>query len=170
MEGYSIEKKYIEKAQIKYMPINEQYAEDLKLVWSDEDVIRYTNVKVPCTLEEIQDRITRFSEHEVFVVCYKEKVIGVIGCPTINEEKKEFGVFYQFQKAVWGQGIATIAAKWLIQYMKEKYEEVTLYADVVFDNVASEKILKALGFRFVSEEREGFERDGKKMDIHNYIK
>ena len=160
----------INKEELEYSPIELQYAKELMLVWSDEEVIRYTNVKVPCTLEEIQDRITRFSEHEVFVVCYKEKAIGVIGCPTINEEKKEFGVFYQFQKAVWGQRIATVAATWLIQYMQEKYGEVTLYADVVTDNVASEKILKALGFKFVSEEKEAFERDGKKMNIHNYIK
>lgn len=160
----------INEEELEYRPIELQYAKELMLVWSDEEVIWYTNVKVPCTLEEIQDRITRFSEHEVFVVCYKEKAIGVIGCPTINEEKKEFGVFYQFQKAVWGQGIATVATTWLIQYVKGKYGEVTLYADVVTDNVASEKILKALGFKFVSEEKEAFERDGKKMNIHNYIK
>lgn len=112
----------------------------------------------------------RFKSHEVFAVCYKEKAIGVIGCPTINEGKKEFGVFYQFQKAVWGQGLATMAAKWLIHYIEEKYGEVTLYADVVIDNVASEKILKSLGFELTSIEKEGFERNAIKMDIHNYMK
>ena len=165
-----MEKEYIEKTQIKYLPINEKYAEDLKSVWSDEEVIKYTNIKSPCTLEAIQDRVHRFKSHEVFVVCYKEKAIGVIGCPTINEGKKEFGVFYQFQKAVWGQGLATMAAKWLIHYIEEKYGEVTLYADVVASNVASEKILKSLDFELTGIEKEGFERNAIKMDIHNYMK
>lgn len=63
-----------------------------------------------------------------------------------------------------------MAAKWLIQYIEEKYKEVTLYADVVVDNVASEKILRLLGFELTSIEKNSFERDGKMMDIHNYIK
>lgn len=100
-----MEKEYIEKTQIKYLPINEKYAEDLKSVWSDEEVIKYTNIKSPCTLEAIQDRVHRFKSHEVFVVCYKEKAIGVIGCPTINEGKKNLVYFINSKKLYGDKGL-----------------------------------------------------------------
>ena len=50
--------------------------------------------------------------------------------------------------------------------MKQKYKIATLYADVVVDNVASEKILKKFGFEQISEEL--IERDGIKLKVHNY--
>ena len=50
--------------------------------------------------------------------------------------------------------------------MKQKYKNATLYADVVVDNVTSEKILKKFGFEQFSEEL--IERDGVKLKVHNY--
>ena len=50
--------------------------------------------------------------------------------------------------------------------MRQKYKSLTLFADVVVDNVASEKILQKFGFQQISEET--IERDGKTLKVHNY--
>jgi len=153
---------------LTYVPLNELHADSLLPIWADEDVIKYTNIKTPCTPEEVRSRITRLKDFDVFVVLQDERVIGVVGCPCIDKEKRQYGIFYQFCKSAWGKGIATAAAKWLLRYMERKYPNPTLFADVVVDNVASEKILNQLGFQLASEG--AFERNGRKMKIHNYIR
>ncbi|QHI73624.1 GNAT family N-acetyltransferase [Aminipila terrae] len=153
--------------QLKYQPLHESHANDLLAIWSDEDVIRYTNIKEPCSLQEINERIQILKSFDVFIVSNGDGVIGIIGCPCVDKEKGQYGVFYQFRKSSWGQGYATMATDWLLNYMRNKYNDVTFFADVVTDNVASEKILKHFGFNYISEE-DGFERNGIKMKIHNY--
>lgn len=153
--------------KLKYEALNESHANDLLSIWSDEDVIRFTNIKEPCTLQEITQRIQILKSFDVFVVSNTDAVIGIIGCPCIDRVKAQYGVFYQFRKSSWGQGYATMATDWLLSFMKKKYADVTFFADVVTDNVASEKILKHFEFNRISEE-DGFERNGIKLKIHNY--
>lgn len=155
------------KKKLEYLLLDESFAYDLLRIWSDEDVIRYTNIKEPCTLDIIMDRIKRLRDYDIFVVNNEGGTIGIIGCPCIDKSKKEYGLFYQFCKSSWGQGYATMAIEWLLSYMKRKYTDVTIFADVVVDNVASEKILKRYGFKFIGH-GDIFERDGIKMKIHSY--
>lgn len=152
--------------ELQYKNLDICHAEGLSNIWADADVIRYTNMKLPCTLEDIENRIEIFRPLDVFVVIQSGGLIGIIGCPPINKEKLQYGLFYQFCKSSWGQGNATIATKWLLDYMKRKYKNATLFADVVVDNVASEKILQKFGFKQFSEEL--IERDGIELKVHNY--
>ncbi|UPA32214.1 GNAT family N-acetyltransferase [Terrisporobacter glycolicus] len=154
--------------QLKYQPLDHTFIADLLHIWSDEDVIKYTNIKTPCTLAEVKDRINTLKDFDVFVVSNKDGMIGIIGCPCINKEKLQFGLFFQFCKSSWGKGYATKAIEWLLKFMREKYNQITLFADVVENNIASEKILQHFGFKLISQQH-GFERNGVKMKIHNYI-
>ena len=155
--------------RLTYERLDEKHCEDLKLIWADEAVIKYTNVKKPCTPEEIKERVERLRPFDIYCMYDGEMFIGILGCPAISREKGEYGVFYQLKKAAWGKGYGEEAATWLIETMRKQYGRITFYADVVTLNVASEKILKKLGFCLVSKEQDAFERDGKKMTIHNYI-
>lgn len=76
-------------------------------------------------------------------------------------------MFYHFRKQSWGQGFATAATEWLLNFMRNKYATAAILAEVVADNAASEKILQNFGFDFNSEADE-FERDGINMKIRNY--
>lgn len=154
-------------SKLKYQPLDYIFIEDLLHIWSDEEVIKYTNIKRPCTLEEVKDRIKALKDFDVFVVSDKDGVIGINGCPCIDKENLQFGLFYQFCKSSWGKGYATQATEWLLKFMREKYNQITLFADVAKDNIASEKILQHFGFRFISEQHD-FQRNGVKMKIHNY--
>ena len=151
---------------LQYKKVDICHAESLMNIWGDADVIKYTNMKLPCTLENVIDRIKIFKPLEVFVVIENEELVGIIGCPLINYQEAEYGLFYQFCKSSWGRGNATAATKWLIEYMKNKYINAMLFADVVDDNIASEKILKKFGFELFCTEN--IERDEVKLRVNNY--
>jgi ribosomal-protein-alanine N-acetyltransferase len=153
--------------KLNYEPLGDEHLSDLIPIWSDEEVIRYTNIKAPCTIEEIKDRIQVLKSHDVFVVRQLDEVIGIIGCPYMDQSNAQYGVFYQFKKTSWGQGYATQSTAWLLQFMKNKYVHVTFFADVVTDNIASERILHHFGFTCVSEEL-GFKRNGINMKIRSF--
>ncbi len=154
-------------SKLKYNPLDETFIEELLHIWSDEEVIKYTNIKGPCTLEKVRGMVKVLKDFDVFVVSNKDGVIGIIGCPCIDKEKLQFGLFYQFYKSSWGKGYATTATEWLLEFMRVNYNKITLFADVVEDNVASEKILKHFGFKYISEQY-GFERNGVTMKVRNY--
>ncbi|MFV0516593.1 MAG: GNAT family N-acetyltransferase [Aminipila sp.] len=152
--------------ELKYQVLDYCHQEGLLGIWTDPDVIRYTNMRIPCTVADVKQRIAIFKDLDVFAVIKQERLIGIIGCPPINKATLQFGLFYQFSKSSWGKGNASIATKWLIDYMKQKYKDVILFADVVVENVASEKVLQKLGFHQISEET--IQRDGKILKVHNY--
>ena len=153
-------------SELQYESLDICHADDLLKMWADADVIKYTNMTLPCGMEDVEKRIKRFQPLDVFAVTQDGKFIGIIGCPPVCKEKQQFGLFYQFCKLSWGQRKATIATAWLIDYMIQKYKSLTLFADVVVDNAASEKILLKFGFQKISEET--IERDGRTLKVHNY--
>ena len=165
MIGYGGEK----MNTLTYERLEKKHSQFLAAIWSDEEVIRYTNVKAPLTLEEIKERIERFMPFDIYCCFDEGEFIGILGCPPISREKGEYGVFYQLKRAAWGKGYGKQATAWLIQTMRTQYAMPTFYADVVTLNTASEKILRGLGFKLISEERDAFERDGEQMTIHNYL-
>ena len=152
--------------QLQFIPIDICYEESLLNIWADINVVQYTNMKLPCTLDDVKNRIEIFKPFDVFVVLQNGELVGIIGCPPIDKDKRHYGLFYQFSKSSWGRGNATEATRWLIDFMQGKYENVTLFADVIVDNVASEKILQKFGFELLSEET--VERNGTKLKVHNY--
>ena len=154
-------------SELKYRPLDANFEKDLLNIWSDKEVIKYTNIKNPCTLIEIKNKIDILKEFDVFIVSDKDGVIGIIGCPYIDKENLYFGLFYQFCRSSWSKGYATKSIKWLLEFMREKYNEITIFADVIHENVASEKILKHFGFKFILEEN-CFEQNRVNMKIHNY--
>lgn len=153
---------------ISYESLSVCHAEGLEKIWADENVIRYTNIKFPCSHDEIIKRIKKFSVHEVFAIMLDEEIIGVVGCPYEDYDKKIFGLFYMLKKSVWNNGIAGQSVEWILAYMKKQYTKATIYADVVDCNTASEKILVKNGFKLISTDKNAFLRDEESYDIKSY--
>lgn len=154
-------------SELKYKRLDEKYAKDLLNIWSDEDVIKYTNIRKSCTLIDIKNRINILKDFDTFIVINNDEVIGIIGCPYMDKEKLQFGLFYHFCKSSWGKKNGTKSIEWLLGFMKEKYDKLTIFADVICDNIASEKILLYFAFKFISEESKIIS-NGVKINIHNY--
>ncbi|WP_167955810.1 GNAT family N-acetyltransferase [Anaerosporobacter faecicola] len=158
-----------ENIHLFFEPLNEIHTNALARIWSNTEVTRYTNIKEPCTEDETRRRIHRLKEYDTFVVWDEEKnqIVGVVGCPCMNETKGEYGVFYQFDQAVWGKGYASKAVEWLLRTMHEKHGTCLLIADVCIANIASERILKKVGFTLMPDEVQ-FEKNGVVQKVHQY--
>lgn len=141
---------------LEYRPVELDHSSELYSLWSDEDVIRYTNLSGPLTLEETRKRMIQLKSPEVFLLFQENAFVGIAGCLPIDAEKKTFGLFYQIGKRFWGQGRGTLAVAWILNFMKRRYETFTIFADVIEANTASWKILENSGFALVS----------KKEDVH----
>ncbi|WP_283609049.1 GNAT family N-acetyltransferase [Faecalispora anaeroviscerum] len=153
----------------KWEPLSAHHAEELLNLWGDEDVIRYTAIPSPCLLEQIRSRIDNLSAFDVFVIRVEDEVVGVVGCIPMEGPQERYGVFYQLKKIFWGKAFATHMVDEMLMKMKEKSPSAVFYADVVADNIASEKILRHFDFQCISVEQDGFERDGSKMDVRHYM-
>lgn len=154
--------------ELKYERLNKSHSKELIFIWADVDVIRYTNIKKACTFSEIREKIAVLEPFDTFAVKDGESIIGIVGCPKTCES--EYGIFYQFKSAVWGSGIATKAIRWLLDYMKDKYGSLVIVADVVAENIASEKILIHCGFKYEYTSENAFVRDGKYYSVKRYRK
>lgn len=151
---------------LEYRPVETKYIDQLQKLWSDEDMIRYMNISRPLTLEETKRRMLQLKSPEVFLLFRKGEFAGIAGCLRMDAEKKKFGLFYQIRKCFWGQGCGTMAAAWILDFMKKKYSSFTILADVIEANTASWKILENMNFSLVSQKEEVHK--GAPVQVRNY--
>ncbi|MCD8356737.1 MAG: GNAT family N-acetyltransferase [Clostridia bacterium] len=154
--------------QLHFEPLCEQYLEDLQLLWSDPAVIRYTGTPEPYTLEQTRQKLHRLQQSDVFVILQDHVFVGIVGCLCIDNKTVQFGLFYLLKQSVWGQGCATASVHWMLDYMNQKYKHPILYADVISENTASEKILKHLHFICQSESKPVYHA-GPEAIVRHYV-
>ena len=142
-----------------YRLVNVTFSDDFYSLWNDNEVIKYTAVRENLSFEDTEKKLMDWIGETVFVVLKNNEFIGVIGCPSVNKENRGYGFFYQFKRSEWGKGYASEAANWVLVYMKRYYAPCTLYADVVTNNIASDKILKHLKFNFIAESEENIKEN-----------
>lgn len=91
-------------------------------------------------------------------VYYNGEYVGDIWCYGLFEDEPDAMLSYCiFEKALWGQGIATQAVKLFLKFMGEQYAVKTVGAFTYCDNIASQKVLTANGFQML----EAFTEDGR---------
>lgn len=122
---------------------------------SDPDVTRYTGDGCKSLEEARQGMIDRpLRDYRVhgfgrWAVVFKPtgKVIGFAGLKYL-EESKEVDLGYRFFKEYWGQGIATEAARVVLDYGVNvlKLPRIVAAADV--ENKASIHVIEKLGMKF----------------------
>lgn len=140
-------------------------------LWSDLQVIRFTNMKCIETLDECRETVSLHIKNpdQFYAVLKDGTVVGMVACPVIkNEDTFECGFAYQIIRKYWGNGFGYEAAKGLLDYVANEHKNAVVYADVVADNTASLRILDKLGFERYGYETGGFCRDGIKYDVINY--
>lgn len=154
------------KTELVYRTVNITFLNDFYALWNDNDVIRYTAVRENLSLCDTEKKLMNWIGEAIFVVLKVDEFIGVVGCPSVDKKNHEYGFFYQFKRSEWGKGYASEAAAWVLAYMKRNYILCTLYADVVTDNIASQKILKHLGFTVIDESKENIK--GNILTVKHY--
>ncbi len=151
---------------LTFEPLDASHGAELLALWTDEAVVRYTNMELPCPLEEAERRAAVLARFDSFAVRRAGELVGVAGCPAVDAGARRFGLFYQFKRTVWGLGYGTRTVGWLLEFMAAKYGSAGLLADVAAENRASERILRR--FRFVPCGEEPFTKNGTEYTVRHF--
>lgn len=107
----------------------------------------------------IQKLINEFNQNQIarYAVILKEneELIGFSGLKFRNTEENGYNDFYdlgyRFAEEYWGKGLATEAGLAWLDYGFNKMNLKTIHACVIKENLASNHVLKKIGFSFINE-------------------
>ncbi len=145
----------IETPRLIIRPARQTDAENLFLLNSDPEVMKYTgDVAFANILEAkklIQERlIPQFHEKKMsrFMVFLKDGTfIGWCGLK-YHPETQEVDLGYRLMKKFWGQGFATEAAKACLDYGFKNLNLNRIIAKAMPENIGSIKVIQNLGMTF----------------------
>lgn len=134
--------------------LSDERAADYFEIFADAEVTRYYDVDTMTNIDQAKALIDRHNTHFQnrvsirFVLELKAtgKVIGSIGLYNFNgEESVEIG--FDLNRRYWKQGFMTEALQRLIGFIFNDLEVSSIYAGFLENNIASENLMKRLGFR-----------------------
>jgi len=165
----------IKTERLTLIPLTMEHKEALFKLWSNYEVIKYTYAPLMKDISESEERIKmileKYSEKDHtsnFTILYNDEIIGTAGCPTVNFNKGEYGLFYQLNQDYWGKGFGYEVAKALVNYIFTSSNAKILIADAVTINNGSDKILEKLGMERSEIEKDGFKHNGLVLDVYHY--
>lgn len=155
------------------VPLDLKYSDEIyNNIWSCKDVLKYTYADVITSKFECNERIkvwineyTDKKNNNNFVVLKDNKVIGLAGYPILDKSKKEFGLYYQLTKELWGNGYGSEIVETLLDEIKRVYVNAIINVDVVSINYSSIRILKKLGFTITERIANGFVKNDNVYDL-----
>ena len=122
----------------------------------------------PYTAEAGQNWIaTAKSEDPVasFAIASAEELIGGVGIvPQVDVYRRSGELGYWLAEPFWGQGIATAAAKAMVDYAFARLQLVRVYAGVFANNPASARVLEKAGLQFEGRLRQAIFKNGELID------
>ncbi len=149
---------------------------DMYALRTDKTVMKYLDTHPPKSMQDIEakieENISNF-DNKVgvnWVITLKEsnETIGYMGIWRIDKPNNRGEIGYALKKDHWNQGIATEAAKTIINFAFRKMELHTIKANVNPDNIASHHLLTKLGFKKEAHFRQDYFFDGKYLDSAIY--
>tara|TARA_B100000700_G_scaffold49137_1_gene51927 strand:- start:653 stop:1210 length:558 start_codon:yes stop_codon:yes gene_type:complete len=132
---------------------------DLLEIFSDENVVKYYDIDVyeskEQSLELIEFFNNRFTENAGirWAIRTKDsrKLIGTCGFNSWNPKMKNAGIGYELSSNYWGCGYASEAIHKILDFAfsnEAPFPELyRVQGDTMIGNVASESVLKKLGFK-----------------------
>ena len=134
---------------------------------------RYTSWD-PMTREQVEAFIAtqlgngERGECNPWAICEEGAIIGTCSILEVDEGAKRCEIGFALREDRWGQGIMTIAANRMIEFIDHELGMREIVAECEVENVASIRVLEKLGLvRFEVKENE-VEREGAMRDILVY--
>ena len=153
-------------------------AHDVYESCNDYEVAKTTlGIPFPYTLEMAESWITKLSQREEegtsyeFAICFKEnpnKIIGCIALTDVNPKAKRAEMGYWINRSYWGQGIATEAAKCMINFGFNKIGLHSIIARYFDINPASGRVMQKSGMTYVGTIRDHEFRFDKYYNVGYY--
>lgn len=153
----------IKKADYKDMyeyshdPRTSQY-----LLWEPHKDIEYTKKFIDVIISKY-----KIGEYNDWAIVLKDskKMIGTCGFTKIDEYNSVAEIGYVLNPKYWGNGLATEAAKKVIEFAFEILKINRVEAKFIFGNEASLKVMNKIGMKFEGYQRESMLVKGKYRTI-----
>jgi RimJ/RimL family protein N-acetyltransferase len=158
---------------ILFEPLDASHAEALHDLWSDREVVRFTNWESSSALEETCGRIERLSNryasepHRLGPYAVRDGEFQFVGLIGIDHVDSEHELWYLVRRDRWGRGYGSaMVARMIDEASARGFGR--LAATAVAANTASWRLLERHGFERVATLVEGFRRHGVTADLHCY--
>jgi len=127
-------------------------------LWGDPEVSRL--IGGPFSREQVEERLARELENMTrhgfqywpMFLLEGDEFLGCAGLKPYKTERRVFEMGFQLRRAYWGRGLATEAARAVVDYAFRSLDADGLFAGHHPQNAASQKVLEKLGFRFTGDE------------------
>jgi len=130
----------------------------------DKKMHLWTGNEVPSSIQEVEKLLLEVYPEYFMIWMIEEKrtgnVIGMmrISYPTMNEGQKVAGDSQRLHSDYWRKGYMKESRKLIYDYVFRDLQVEALYADVWKGNTNSEKSLESVGYEFLFEKEEYFEK------------
>jgi ribosomal-protein-alanine N-acetyltransferase len=102
-----------------------------------------------------------------FAVAREGRLIGVVDIAAVDRGEGALG--YWFDRAVWGLGYATEAARAIVKFAFDELSVSQLRAGHALDNAASARVLQKLGFQLVDKVQVRSRSRGEAIIEYRYL-
>ena len=132
---------------------------------SDPQIMKWTPSRVPQTFEQTLQRLEGQIEKQKDLEPYgfwladtigDGSLIGWFMLRPVDNSKVEFELGFMIVQKKWNQGFAFEIGSALVDFAKTKNEITKLLAKTDLDNLASQRVLKKLGFQLVQTSDQTF--------------
>lgn len=150
----------IETRRLRLRPLTEADAEVLERLFAQPEVVRYSGGYSP-SLEEVREGIRRHVAAYYRSLGYgllaaelleTGDVVGRIGLlNTELDPRADAELHYHLMPIAWGSGLATEAARAVLEWARREHDIGRVVAAIHPDNRASQRVAEKCGFRFWKE-------------------
>ena len=128
----------------------ERDAEDMHRLCSDPRVMRYTHEGPSTSADAMAEAIRNYPDYRAYgygrwSVIHDDRFIGFAG-PKYLPDLNEVDLGYRLLPEFWGRGLATEAARGVIDHCFDRLDITDLVAFVLQENLASIRVLEKCGF------------------------
>jgi len=159
---------------------NKKHASDMFALRTDDEVMQFLDTHPPNNIKDIENKIQenisnfddRIGINWIIKMKNAEEAIGYIGIWRIDKQNNRGEIGYALKKEYWNKGIATEATIKVINFGFSKMQLHTIMANTNPKNLASQALLKKLGFIQEAYFRQDYYFNGKYLDsaIYGLIK
>ncbi|HEX2909965.1 MAG TPA: GNAT family protein [Chloroflexia bacterium] len=146
----------LETERLLLKRLEDKHAPALLKIWSQEEVMRYTDTDPFTSLSEIQEEIMIMdglfkAGHAIRWGIFEksnQELVGSCGFHKYSQQNKLLEIGYELGQAYWGNGYMTEALRAVITYCFNVLGVNRIEALILKGNERSERVVKKLGFKF----------------------
>lgn len=171
----------IDTDRCRLRPINKGDARDILQLYSNPNVIRFTEHYQPMqTLDEAEWSIHFYRKGYAERWMYRwgitikdvDVVIGTAGLHRVNREHHHSAIGYEIDEPYWNRGFTTEVVNSLVRYGFETFDLHRIEAELIPENLASARVLQKNGFRYEATRRQRLynKRQFRDLDVYGILR